>query len=219
MMFFLLNLKQSVAHVEIRMNRTPSIGAVILAAGASLRMGTPKQFLSFNGRTLIRHTAETALASRCHPVMVVTGAHSSRLRNEISNLPVQFAENRLWDEGIGSSIRTGIVALQENYHVRASVIILCDQPFVSAQVINDLIAAYETHQPLAVASEYGGTCGVPALFSRPLFSELISLQGTRGAKQVLKQFREQVICIPVPAGTLDIDTPEDYARLKHSSTL
>lgn len=191
-----------------------SIGAVILAAGVSQRMGSPKQLLTFNGNSLLRRAVQTALASQCQPVIVVLGANAERLQTEINDLPVTVVENSLWAEGMGSSIRTGVAALQGcSEHVAGAVLMLCDQPFVTAQTIDRLISAFEQSQPIAVASEYAGSRGAPALFSRELFAELSALNSAEGAKQVLKRHREEVLGMAVPEASWDVDTPADYERL------
>ena len=191
-----------------------SIGAVILAAGTSQRMGSPKQLLTFNGNSLLRRAVQTALATQCQPVIVVLGAHAERLQTEISDLPVTVVENCLWAEGMGSSIRTGIAALRECSKQAAGVVLmLCDQPFVTAQTIDRLISVYEQSQPIAVASEYGGSLGAPALFSRELFAELSALNSAEGARQILKRHREEVLGLAVPEAIWDVDTPADYERL------
>lgn len=192
------------------------IGLIILAAGASTRLGTPKQLLPYEGKSLLRHAAETALASSCRPLVVVLGSNPAPLRLELEGLPVHCVENPDWEQGMGSSIRAGMKALlaASGPEREAALFMLCDQPHVSAALIDALIAAYrQTVSPL-VASEYGGTLGVPALFDRSLFSELSLLNGAEGAKQILQRHRAQAIGIPFPKGTVDIDTPEDYLRLK-----
>ncbi len=177
-------------------------------------MGTPKQLLLYQGRSLLRHSAEVAAASRCRSVAVVLGASAGLLRNAVSQLSVRVVENEQWAEGISSSIRSGIEALNAgSQELEAVVLMLCDQPFVSAQNINKLVETYSlTGQPI-VASEYEGTLGVPALFSRRLFSELASLRGDRGAKEIIRKYSQCVARIPFPEGAADIDTPEDYERL------
>ncbi len=192
-----------------------TVSCIVLAAGASLRMGEPKQLLMYQGKSLLRRAAETALQSACRPVVVVLGAHSARVRDEVSDLPVVVVENSAWAEGMGASIRAGIAAIQSAAEdSEATVLMLCDQPLISPRTIAELVTVYEKTRPLAVASEYGGTCGVPALFSRRLFSELNSLAGAEGAKQVIKRHRERVLCVSVPEGVIDVDSPEDYERLE-----
>jgi molybdenum cofactor cytidylyltransferase len=192
-----------------------TVGLMILAAGASTRMGTPKQLLTYRGCTLIRHMAEVAIASVCQPIAIVLGANGERIKPEISQLPLQIVENQQWQEGMSSSIQVGLEALLAvNQHLDAVAIALCDQPFVSPQTLNQLVEAYHfTGKPI-IASEYAGTFGVPALFSRTLFSELMNLKNTEGAKQLIKRHIHEVFSIPFPDGAIDIDTPKDYEQLK-----
>ena len=192
-----------------------TVGLMILAAGASTRMGTPKQLLTYRGCTLIRHMAEVAIASVCQPIAIVLGANGERIKPEISQLPLQIVENQQWQEGMSSSIQVGLEALLAvNQHLDAVAIALCDQPFVSPQTLNQLVEAYHLTGKPIIASEYAGTFGVPALFSHTLFSELMNLKNTEGAKQLIKRHIHEVFSIPFPNGAIDIDTPKDYEQLK-----
>jgi molybdenum cofactor cytidylyltransferase len=191
-----------------------NIGIVILAAGASTRMGTPKQLLRYQKRSLLRHTIEVALASVCRPIVVVLGAYAQLIKSDISQLSIQIVENLQWNEGISSSIRAGIQELKTSYpDVEAVIVTLCDQPFISTEIINQLALAYHlTNQPI-IACEYAETLGVPALFSDRLFSELMTLIGGEGAKQIIKKHSQEVFIISFPEGATDIDTPKEYADL------
>lgn len=191
-----------------------NIGLVILAAGASARMGTPKQLLRYREQSLIRHVIEVAIASVCHPIIVVLGANAECIKLEIESLDIQLIENPLWVEGISTSVRTGVEALKaSNLDVEAVVLMVCDQPFVSTQLINQLVENYRTTGRLIVASEYAGTLGVPALFHRSLFPELTALGGDVGARRVIKQHTLEAFGIPFPEGAIDLDTPQDYEQL------
>lgn len=192
------------------------VGVVILAAGAATRMGAVKQCLPFRNRSLLRHTVEEALTSGCHPVVVVLGAHAEQAGEELHDLPVQGVVNPRWPEGMGSSIRCGMDALIAGLagaEVEAVVLTVCDQPYFSAEIICELIAAHEQSSSRIVAAEYGGTRGVPALFSRALFPELLALEGQDGARRVIQARAEETIGVPFPEGAIDLDTPEEYARL------
>ncbi len=197
------------------MNLQPTIGAVILAAGASTRMGTPKQLLYFKGRSLLCHTVEVAIAQECEPIVVVLGAHAEQIRNEVSQLPVVVVENQDWYLGMGASIRVGVNAVNNlSENLEAVILLLCDQPFCD-RIINQLVFAYHTTRNPIIASEYAQTLGVPALFSRELFSELMNLDVEKGAKQVIGKYSHLVFGVPFPAGAIDVDTPEDYERLQN----
>jgi molybdenum cofactor cytidylyltransferase len=194
------------------------VGLVILAAGASTRLGRPKQLLMYERSSLLRRAAQTALASVCNPILVVVGAYATQLMDEVSDLPVQVIINPYWKKGMSSSIRTGIEALQAgappDRRAEAAVIMLCDQPFVTSQIINELVMAYRaTGQPI-IASEYGGTLGAPALFKNALFPDLRALKEAEGAKKVIERHAGEVFRIPFAQGAIDIDTPADYAQLR-----
>ena len=201
-----------------------TIGLMILAAGASTRMGTPKQLLLYQGCSFIHHITEVAIcasqqrfaiASLCQPIIVVLGANAERIKPEISQLPVQIVENQQWAEGMSSSIRVGLEGLLAvNPDLDAVAIALCDQPFVSSQTLNQLVEAYRLTGKPIIACEYAGTLGVPVLFHHTLFSELMTLKSNQGAKQLIKKHIDKVSSVPFPEGAIDIDTPNDYEQLQ-----
>jgi molybdenum cofactor cytidylyltransferase len=194
---------------------SPTVGLIVLAAGASTRMGSPKQLLPYRGNSFVRHIVEVAIASVCQPIAVVLGASAERIKPEINQLPVQIVDNQQWAEGMGSSIRVGIEALLAvNQNLEAVMIALCDQPFVSSQTINQLIEAYHLTGKPIIASEYSGTLGVPVVFSCTLFSELMALKSNEGAKQLIKQHIHEVFSLPFSAGAIDVDTPKDYEQFQ-----
>ena len=196
------------------------VGAVILAAGASTRMGMPKQLLQFGGQPLLRRAASAALGAGCRPVVVVTGAHAAASRESLRGLDVREAENQHWESGLSSSVRVGIEAVvTANPENAAIVLMLCDQPFVSREVIAGLIAAYRETGRSIIASRYGGSYGVPALFGSAHFAELAALEGTAGAKQVIQKHLPKVHLLPFPRGEIDVDTPDDFARLQSMGDL
>ncbi|HXQ71920.1 MAG TPA: nucleotidyltransferase family protein [Pyrinomonadaceae bacterium] len=192
------------------------VGVVVLAAGASTRMGiaaTPKQLLVYDGQTLIRRAAETALGSVCHPVVVVLGANAVRVGAELE-LPVIVTRNREWETGMGSSIRTGLEAvLAADDDVDAIVVQLCDQPFVTAELIDTLIERRRETGKTIIGTEYRGTRGVPALFARELFAELRALSGHEGARQIIRNHPDDTAVVPFVGAAIDIDTPQDYEAL------
>ncbi|WP_414582519.1 nucleotidyltransferase family protein [Scytonema sp. PCC 10023] len=191
------------------------IGLIILAAGASTRMGTPKQLLKYKQHSLLRHMVEQAIASVCKPIIVVLGAYAERIRPEIESFNAHIVENLDWSDGMSRSIQVGIEALNiVNPNVEAAVLMLCDQPFVSTQIINQLVEVYQTTNQKIVASEYTGIWGVPALFNCHLFPKLTMLSGAAGARQVIKEHIQKVVSIPFPEGAIDLDTLEDYEQFQ-----
>jgi molybdenum cofactor cytidylyltransferase len=190
------------------------VGAVVLAAGSSSRMGSPKQTLRFRGESLLRRAVLAALDAGCHPVVVVTGAHAELSRCELDGLDVREVFNAHWETGMASSIRAGVEGLNDaDADTIAAVFMLCDQPHVSAEVISGLVAAHRTTGRPVIASSYGGNVGVPALFSRTLFDELMRLEGMSGAKEIIRRHASQAHFLPFPDGEVDVDTPADFSRL------
>jgi molybdenum cofactor cytidylyltransferase len=188
---------------------------VVLAAGGSRRMPGPKQLLRFRGVTLLRHAAQTAVAARCGPVVVVLGAAAlaKQLRFELVDLAVSVVDNHKWKDGMSSSIRAGIEALEAAGSADAVLLMTCDQPYVTAEVLGQLVAAFHQSHPPAVACAYAGTVGVPALFDRALFAELKALEHDQGAKRILERHLPRIGRIPFEQGAVDIDTPEDVPKL------
>jgi molybdenum cofactor cytidylyltransferase len=193
------------------------IGAVILAAGSSSRMGSPKQVLPFHGKSLLRRAALAALDAGCSPVVVVTGAYAELSRRELDGLDVREALNPRWETGMASSIGAGLEGLLGAApEAAAAVFMLCDQPHVTAGVISGLAAAHRVTGRPVIASTYGGSFGVPALFSRPLFAELAGLEGGAGAKQVIQRYASEAHFLPFQGGEVDVDTPDEFSRLSRT---
>ena len=189
------------------------IGLIILAAGSATRMGKPKQLLSYQGRSLILHAVEVALASLCQPIIVILGGYVEQIKPELMPKAVQVVENSQWQEGMSSSIRAGIsMLLKTNSKLDAVIISLADQPLVSSQIFNQLIQSYQETQKVIVASKYNETTGVPALFSNALFPELMQLEGGR-SKALIQKYIDTGLVLLIPEAAIDIDTPDDYKQL------
>jgi molybdenum cofactor cytidylyltransferase len=190
------------------------VAVIILAAGSSSRMGRPKQLLKIDGVSFVRRTAETALASQCNRVFVVTGAQGDAVEKELDGLDVSIVTNPLWHSGMGSSIRSGVQALKRDRNTCDSALfLLIDQPAVTAALLNTVIDAYRMGANL-VACAYAGSVGVPALFAAAYFDALASLPADKGAKMLLKRHSADLMRIPFPEGAFDIDTQADFERLE-----
>jgi molybdenum cofactor cytidylyltransferase len=192
-------------------------GAIILAAGPSTRMGTPKQLLPLEGKPLLVHAVEAALASSAWPVVVVLGANAEAIRPILARMPVLIAENPAWSEGMAASLRTGITTLgQFSRSLDAALIALCDQPAFSAGVIGELLAAQHATGRSIVAARYSQRLGVPALFLHEHFPTLAALTGEEGARALLNDDAGRVAAVDLPQLALDLDTPADYAAVIQS---
>lgn len=191
------------------------IGLIILAAGGSFRLGSPKQLLPFQGRTLLRRATETALGSVCRPVVIVLGDKSDLLESQVKDLPVAIARNPDWASGMGSSIRIGLEDLlsQHQDQTEAVVLMVCDQPFIRSSDIDRLCLAHEKTGCGVISSAYEGVFGTPVLFSSKYFSELQQLPPNEGARRLITRHRDDHYSILVPEAAFDVDTPEDYRKL------
>ncbi len=194
------------------------IGAVILAAGGSSRFGQPKQLLPFRGKTLIRTIIDAACEAGCSPVVVVIGSNGETIHPEVAHANVLEVRNTNWQRGIGSSIRSGVQALTDHApDVQAILLLVCDQPAVNAPFIERLFATREATKKDIVASSYADTAGVPAIFNRSLFKELLAIGDESGAKSIILRNPGRVAQFAFPEGAIDIDTWEDWEELNERS--
>jgi molybdenum cofactor cytidylyltransferase len=189
---------------------------IILAAGASTRLGQPKQNLVFQNKTLLQNAIEAGLASGCRPMVVVLGANADKIHLPIEHEDVDILINKDWAEGMASSIRLAIKHVEKDAAVKGAIIMLCDQPYVNVELLERLQKKQlETEKPI-IACIYNYVIGVPALFDRLLFDDLRSLTGNEGAKKIIKDHQSDVATVLFEKGIIDIDTMEDYERLKES---
>ncbi len=192
------------------------LGAIILAAGSSTRLGQPKQLLRWQGKTLLRNALEVTLSTGASPVVVVLGNRADKMIAEMDGLIVETVVNPDWDTGMGSSLQAGMHRLEEICVPDAVLVLLCDQPLVTSLHLHAIIEAGRVEQRFAVASEYAeGVLGPPCLFTRPLFAKLKALSGTQGARALLGTLPpDQLSRVAFPDGLLDIDTAADWERLQ-----
>jgi molybdenum cofactor cytidylyltransferase len=189
--------------------------AVILAAGASTRMGTPKQLIELHGRPLIIRAVEAALASNAWPVVVVLGANAEKIRPLLARLPILISENPAWSEGMASSIRTGVTTIQQfSRSLDAVVFALCDQPAFTTDVIRQLVQTHHDTGRGIVAAHYSGRNGAPALFLREHFHTLSVLTGEEGARNLLNGDPAAIATVNLPGLAVDLDTPADVATYR-----
>lgn len=187
-------------------------GIIILAAGGSTRLGSPKQLLKDKaGISLIRRTNTIAHAISCNTIINILGANYVLIRNEITDFNSPILINDHWESGIASSIVLAVKTVCQDYpQIEALLFLVCDQPFVNKQSIESIILQYsKTGKPI-VASHYRNILGTPALFHRSYFQELVQLKGDRGAGKVIQNHMEDVSIVEFSAGIFDIDTMKDY---------
>jgi molybdenum cofactor cytidylyltransferase len=178
-------------------------------------MGSPKQLLDIEGKSLIRRTAEVALATDCYPVVLVIGANKAQIAPEIIDLPLTVIDNPMWHEGMSSSVKMGLAGLYMTYKdVEAVIMLVCDQPYLSVSLLQRMVEVYQAKKAPIVACKYGDQVGVPALFDRKIFEELLNLTGDKGAKPVLMNHLDETHLITFEAGIVDLDTPEEYKKYR-----
>ncbi|RME30811.1 MAG: HAD-IIA family hydrolase [Thermoflexia bacterium] len=190
-----------------------SIGAILLAAGASTRFGQPKQLLDWHGQPMVARVADQALTAGLDPVVVVLGHRAEEVRAALADRPIRVATNWRWEEGISTSVQTGLAALPPE--TRAAVFLACDQPLVSADLLRELVARFqETGAPIVCAA-YGSLRTTPALFACHLFREFFEVTGDQGGRVLMARYADLVLPVevPDPIWLSDIDTPEAYRRL------
>ena len=208
-------LEQGAEEQQTEVDSSSEVSILILAAGNSSRLGQPKQLVVFDGKPLICHLIEQALFVKTKSVFVVLGGNQEVILPKITHLPVTIVVNKNWKEGMGSSIAAGVKAIQKQYpNTTGIVTVLCDQPFVSANLIYKIITVQQETGADVVASSYSGSLGVPAFFSKVIFKELLNLTGKIGAKKVIQQHLSEAKFVSFPEGIFDIDTPEDLVRIE-----
>jgi molybdenum cofactor cytidylyltransferase len=189
-----------------------NVSIIILAAGASSRMGAPKQLLLVDGKTLIKRICDTAMDTTCHPIVVVLGANRNIIRNETERMPITVIDNPQWENGMSSSIKMGLAgAYMTEKAIEAVIFLTVDMPYVSAELINKMIEKAESDEKIEiVACKYENQMGIPVLFKRSIFTDLLELSGDEGAKKVVVKNKDKTVFIDFPEGKLDLDTVEEY---------
>ena len=191
-----------------------SYGIILLAAGQSARLGKPKQLLNYKGKTLLAHSLQIAIETQLQPIVTVLGANLDTLKQSIEPTNTNIVINQEWSEGMASSIRCGIEELLKIAPSIAGVIIMvCDQPYVTAKLLTDLVEKHEDSSKPIIASRYNNNIGTPALFDKTIFALLLSLKGDSGAKKIMKSNPDWVETVNFPFGEIDIDTSLDYELL------
>lgn len=193
-----------------------SIATIILAAGSSSRLGgEPKQLLRRYGQTLVQRIAQEALSLQAGPVVVVVGANHDRIEAELVNLPLFITYNENWRAGLATSLQTGLTAISAE-PVDAFLVLLTDQPFVTSDLLRQLITAKQQTGLGIIASHYAdsendtnGVLGVPALFDIRYKTDFMKLSGDVGARKLIRQYPDDCAAVPFPLASIDLDTWQD----------
>ncbi len=194
----------------------PRLAIIILGAGASRRMGSPKQLLRIDGETLLQRSLRLAAEVGDH-VFLVVGAEAEDLLSRVELLGARVVHNPDWQAGMSTSVRAGLqAALAWPEEFDAALFLVVDQPLLHAGLLREMIRQHQQDDARIVAADYGDRLGVPVLFDRAYFPQLLELEGDRGARSLLRKQRNSVARVPFPGGATDLDTPQDLERFRRN---
>lgn len=192
------------------------IAAVVLAAGSSSRMGEPKPLVRVGDLPLLGHVLGNVRASRVDETIVVLGDSADRVRHEVQMEGAKVVENRAYQDGMSSSLKTGLAALGPG--AEAFFVVLADEPFVRPETFDALIAARESSRARIVIPTYLGVRGNPVLLDRSLASEADTITGDQGCRALHQRHPAETFEVPVadPGVLIDLDTPEELGRARET---
>lgn len=190
-----------------------SAAGVVLAAGRSSRMGAHKLLLPLGGKPLVEYALRAALASRAEPVLVVVGYAAQQVRAALPPGTYRVVENPRYADGMATSLWAGIAAVPGS--VTGALVLLADQPLLTAAHVNRLLAEAEAAPTTIVAASYGGRRGNPVYFPRSVFGELLAVEGDEGGRAVIARHQGEVRLVPLEPEevALDVDRPGEYEAL------
>lgn len=187
-------------------------GIILLAAGSSSRLGQAKQLIKYQGKTLIQHSIEAAQHSAADDLVVVLGCNPELIQTGIESKEVTVLVHAHWEEGMSSSMQCGLRHLIETCQVEQVILMLCDQPYVSQGLLDQLLEEKKNSGKGIVACSYAGTVGVPTLLDQCYYPELLALKGAEGAKKVILNHQVDTFLVDFPLGAIDLDTEEDVQK-------
>jgi len=194
---------------------SPAVHAAVLAAGPATRFGSPKQLVRLGGAPLVHQMASRAAAVAGQSVAIVLGAHAREVAPALRQSGATVVVNRDWEEGLASSIRTAVRTAPPR--CEGLLLVLCDQAAVTSDDLRRLFVAWRRHPVLIAAALYDGAPGLPALFPRWAFSDLLELRGDRDARLILRRNADRLVRVPMPDAAINLDTPEDLLLLEARS--
>ncbi|MDO9553931.1 nucleotidyltransferase family protein [Rhodonellum sp.] len=192
---------------------TNKTALILLAAGGSTRMGVPKQLLMYKNRSLLQISIDTGIHSNTQYQLLVLGEKYAQILSQIKLGKMDVIVNAAWEKGMASTLKLGLEYVMEKGSFDQVVVILCDQPFISPELIDQLITTQNATGKGIVACHYKETNGVPVLFTKKYFPELLKLTGKEGAKKLIYEHSGDLALVDFELGIVDIDTREDYRGL------
>lgn len=191
-----------------------------MAAGAATRMGAIKQLLPWKSSNLLLESINTIQKCKCGSVHVVLGANAIQIKKEcrLEAKGVTVVVNQNWSAGLGNSIGYGVKKVLEVPHSPDGILVcLADQPLLTANYFDSLITTFNSEfASRIIATNYGNKAGVPALFPTSFYPELLTLQGDKGAKELLEAKKNELIMLRADGQLIDIDTKKEYQQIKQN---
>ena len=188
------------------------VDIIVLAAGSSKRMGSPKQLLKVGETTLLGTILKTVVQSKANNVTCVLGANASLITPSISKFEIEIVINPNYSNGLGTSISKGVSHLKDR-DIDGVIILLGDQPFISSNYINKLVTTFSEEPHHIISTKYANKNGVPALFPKKYFNQLLLLNKDKGAQDILNNSLDFIKTLELVPNLKDIDTPTDYQNL------
>jgi molybdenum cofactor cytidylyltransferase len=180
-------------------------------------LGQPKQLLKYRKSVLLQHAIDTALHAEIKNIIVILGAEKDNILKQLNTVGITTIYNDQWQEGMASSIRKGISSSLSLFSETDGIMFMvCDQPFVNAELLKSILNIQKMNGNPIVACRYGEVTGTPALFHKSLFTELMDLKGDTGARKILANHRGNLGLVNFEDGSADIDTLADYENLLKS---
>jgi molybdenum cofactor cytidylyltransferase len=187
------------------------VSTLILAAGASRRMGKPKALLPWGATTVLKHLLDIAESAGSGKILVVTGSHREELESALASTGVATHYNPHWENGMGASLASGIEAVEQRFpEAGAVLVLLADQPLVTTSYLGEIRKEHLEHPGCIIASDYGSFAGVPALFPKGFWNSLKGLSSEKGARNLIASNREKCRVLDPGMAITDIDTPQAY---------
>jgi molybdenum cofactor cytidylyltransferase len=191
---------------------SPGLHAAILAAGPSTRFGSPKQLLRLAGTPVLHQAIANAALVAGHSITVVLGSGARDVSPALRQSAVAIEVNRDWEEGLASSIRAAVRSAPPG--CEGLLLVLADQVAVTGDDLQRLYAAWRRHPVLIAAALYGGAPGLPAIFPRWVFPDLLDLRGDRDPRLVIRRNVDQVVRVPMRSAAVDLNTPQDLLEMQ-----
>ena len=179
------------------------VSAILLAAGEAKRMGKLKQLMPLGNSTIVEQTIDNLLSSKVHEVIVVVGYRAEEVIRRIATKPIKIAVNPIYQQGMGTSIITGLS--QVDSRAQAIILVLGDQPFVDSQTINRLMDEFDTHDKGIVIPVHQGRRGHPIIFSLKYRAQLSELKGDIGGREIIREYPDDILEVTVDCEGINID--------------